>query len=228
MTRADLYTFVTSLLNDTQIDETLFENLLDNAQMEVEGMRPWVQLRSSDATQSWNPGDTYQTGKTLNASFREWYEEQPVILLDTNKTPFQLSEIPYSQNYLYKDQVGRFAVDYPNNLLYIMGTPDKAYTVVQNFIKVSTLVSATSTSTWIFPARFHKILGLMVAEKWKNGIDYDVFSNAQANQQTAQATDILNEMTRWDSRLQQSMTRGLNPFSGELGFENRADGTHIV
>lgn len=228
MTKSELYTFVGQLLNDINIDTTLFDSLLDNAQMEIEGRRPWVILRASDSTQSASAGNSASSAKTLAADFREWYEEAPIQLLDVNNNVMDLREVPLSQVNRYRNSGERFAVDYKNFLFYILGNLSQAYTIVQNYIKVGTLVSAADGNSWEFPVRYHKILGLMIAEKWKNGIDYDVFSNAQANQQAAQALAIYNEMTRWDSRLQNGMTRGVDPFGNGFGFSNELNGTHLI
>lgn len=210
MTKSEIYTFVTSLLNEIQIDVTLFTSLLDNAQMRIEGMRPWVILRGSDVSQTANVGDDFTTSKTLAADFREWYDEAPIQLISAQNTSLPLVEVPYADRYVYKSSGGRFCVDYANNRFYLLTTVQQPYTILQNYIKLSTLVSSADSATWVFPERFHKILGLMVAEMWKNGIDYDVISNSQATQQSAQAAAILNEMTRWDSRLQLNMTRGID------------------
>lgn len=228
MNKTDLYTFVTSLLNEIQIDTTLFNSFLDNSQMEIEGRRPWVQLRAVDTSQTVSSGNTFLTAKTLPADFREWYDEAPILLVNSNNMVQALLEVPFSQRYPYRQQDGIFCVDYPNSNLYVMGNITQTYTLHQHYIKIPTLISAADGNSWVFPVRFHKILGLMIAEKWKNGIDYDVFSNAQASQQAGQALAILNEMTRWDDRLQKNMTRGINPFSGELGFQSQLNGTHLV
>jgi len=80
------------------------------------------------------------------------------------------------------------------------------------------LVSAASNNTWAFPSEYSKILALDVAVMWRLGVDYDQVNarNADANAGLAEA--IYNEMTRWDSRLQNSMTAGLDPFNPSLGM----------
>lgn len=224
MQKSALYTFVTSLLNEIQIDTTLFSTFLDVAQMRVEGIRPWVILRGQDNTQTASQGDTFLTSKNLATDFREWYDESPIQLVDSNNNPIGLVEVPFADRFQYRSSGGRFCVDYPNNKIYLLGNLTQSYTIYQNYIKVSTLVSTSDTTSWVFPERFHKILGLMIAEMWKNGIDYDVFTNSQATQQAGQAKAILDEMVRWDMRLQQNMTRGLDPFNQGTFNANNAGG----
>jgi hypothetical protein len=216
MTRAEIYTLLTStsgLLAGIQLDETIFENLLDIAQMQVEGMRPWIFLRSEDTTQTASPSDTFSTPKTLAASFSEWCEESPIELIDASNNAFFLTEVPFSERYKYRTSTGRFCVDYPNSLFYLLGNLTDAYTIKQSFIKLSTLVSSASTAQWIFPARFHKLLALTVAALWRHGVDYDIFNAAMADQQVKQAQQMLDIMTRWDSNLQYNMQRGKDPFN---------------
>ncbi len=217
---------VTSLLNEIQIDTTLFDTFLDNAQMRVEGIRPWVVLRTQDATQIASPGDDFTVGKTLASDFREWYDEAPIQLVSNNVSQ-PLVEVPFADRFIYKSSGGRFAADYVNNLFYLLTNINQAYTIYQNYIRVAPLVSANNT--WVFPERFHKILPLMIAEMWKNGIDYDVVSNAQASQQSMQAAAMLSEMTRWDSRLQLNMTRGIDSTASMGSFNNGVmNGTNIL
>lgn len=221
MTRAQIYTLLTDpngLLSGVQIDETIFENLLDIVQMQVEGVRPWVWIRDSDATQTASPGDTFTTQKTLAATFSTWYEESALRLVDVNNNELTLLEVPYADRFKYRNTSGRFAVDYPNSKFYLLGTITQSYTIYQNFIKVPTLVSSDASASWVFPVRFHKILALMVAVLWRKGIDYDVFNNVLGDNQASQAKMMLDIMTRWDSELQANMQRGKDPFdSNSIG-----------
>ena len=208
MTRDELYEFTTGLTSGVQIDLSLFNTFLDVAQMRLEDMRPWVFLRVLDTTQTFNANDTYTTPKIVPTDFKEWFEETPIQLVDANNSPILLAEVPFSQRLQYRQAMGRYCVDYPNNQLFILGNITQPYTIYQNYIKISTLVSSAPSATWIFPSRFHKILALMVAIYWRKGIDYDVFNQTLADNQGVQVLEILDIMTRWDSNLQQNMQRG--------------------
>lgn len=207
MTRTELYTFVTTLLTGIQIDETTFETLLDIAQMNVEDTRPWVVLRDVDNTQTIG-GLSGSSFYNLNANFKEWYDENhSVMIVDGSNNPTYLKEIPMAMKFQYQNTPNRFYVDYSQNKLYLCGSPVSG-TIYQFFIKSSPLVSADNV--WVFPTRYHKLLGLYVAVYWKEGIDYDIISNLQANQQATQAVSILNAMTIWDNRIQKFQQTGVD------------------
>lgn len=228
MDRSQLYTFVTALLAGIQPDETTFETYLDIAQARIEGLRPWVKLRAVDSTQTLSPSDTFQTPKTMPADFDRWYAEMPVVLVDANGSPLYLAEIPFYQRFTYQKAGGHFYTDPATNLLYVCGTYSQAQTIHQHYLKTSTLVSAAAGNSWIFPARFHKLLALMVAVFWKKGIDYDIISNVQADSQAGQAAELLDVMTTWDAELQQNAQRGLDPFQSLDGLTGTLNGNQLT
>lgn len=223
MTKAELYTFVTSLTGGIQIDADLFDTFLDVAQMQIEGLRPWVILRGIDTTQSLSAGDNWQNAKDLPSDFKEWCEETPVRLVDANYNVIDIAEIPFAKRLDYKTSSGVFCVDYSNNEFYVLGNLTQPYTIHQSYVKAAPLVSGDNT--WTFPERFHKILALMVAVFWRKGIDYDIFNQTLADNQMQQINGILDIMTRWDSNLQQGMQRGLDPFNAyTIGGGNQSGG----
>lgn len=225
MTRTQIFNFVVGLLGGVEPDETTFELFLDIAQMNVEDARPWVYTRSSDSTQTISPSDTFQTQKTLSANFKLWFDEAPIQLLDASNQPIYLTEIPYSDRFAYQKAAQRFCVDYPNSKIYILGQVTQSYTILQNFTALTTLVSSSESAAWLFPERFHKILALMVAIYHRKGIDYDIFNNIQADNQTQQVGAIMDVMTRWDSSLQYNMQRGKDPFnSNSIGGGSTSGG----
>lgn len=227
-TRADLYTFLTSLLNDIQIDETLFETLLDACQTEVESIRPWVLLRAEDSSQQATSSTTFQSSFLLPADFKEWYGRTPIMLVDSDYNPIPISEVPFKDRFQYQKSGARFCVDYPNNKLYILGTLEKTYTIYMSYIKNATLISSSATQTWVSGWKnYTKLLALMMAEKWKNGIDYDVFSDAQANQQGKQAQALLQSMIVNDNRLQKGMQNAVDPFDVEMQNHGQLSGNRL-
>lgn len=219
MNRTNIYDFVTSLLNGTAIDLDLFNTLLDVAQSNIEGLRPWVILRATDSTQSAGSGNGFLVAKTIPADFSRWYDDDAsVVLTDGGNNPLYFRQVPLAKKFSYKDATGVFYADYTLLQFYLCGNLTQSYTINLNYIKDSELVSGDEDNEWVFPSRFHKILGLSVAVYWKLGVDYDIISNAQADKQATQAAAIYDIMSRWDSNLQNSMTRGIDPFnSAESG-----------
>ena len=160
MTRAQLYTFVTNLLGGIEIDEALFYNFLDIAQMQLEGVRPWVKIRGYNTGLTAGAGTAFNTSFALATDFNQWYDEEASIqLIDSNNSPLFFVEVPFDHRYQYRNAANRFAVDYSTNLLYLFGTITQTYTILQNYIKVPTLVSTSADSTWVFPDRFHPKCG---------------------------------------------------------------------
>jgi len=209
MTKSQLYQFVTSLTGGVEIETTAFDLFLEIAQMRIEGLRPWVILRTSDTSQTVSPAEPLSVSYNFPTDFAEFYdEEESCQLVDSNGNPITLKEIPYAQRFRYKNANGRFCVDYANNKIYILGNINGTFTLNINYIGISTLVSIDDNNMWIFPPRFHKILGLMIAIMWRKGIDYDVFNQPLADNQEMQVREIYDIMTRWDSNLQYSMQRG--------------------
>lgn len=214
MTKAELYTLTTNLCGGFEMDMTLFEQFLDIAQMKIEGMRNWVILKNEDASQSIAPGESFTSAKNLPTGFLNWADDDsPIQLIDANGNPLGYREVPLSKKYFYKQYGGVFFVDYILNKLYICGTITQGYTIHQYFIKESPLVSAGNT--WVFPERFQKILAFYAAIYWKLGVDYDVVSNTQGNNNASVANAIYDIMTNWDARLQEAQTRGLDPFNSD-------------
>jgi len=228
MTRAQLYIFVTSLLGGIEIDETIFYNFLDIAQMQLEGVRPWVKIRGYSSGLTASVGTTFNTSFALATDFNQWYDEEASIqLIDSNNSPLFFVEVPYDRRFQYRNANGRFAVDYSTNLFYIFGTITQSYTILQSYIKVPDLVSADATNSWVFPVRFHPMLGLLVAAFWRHGVDYDVFNNPMADKQIGQALAMLDVMKTWDSNLQASMQRGKDPFDSNSIGPGSANGGFV-
>lgn len=221
MNRTQLYAFVSSLLDNYQIDATLFDTFLDIAQMAVEGIRPWRVLLSEDVTQTWGAGDTFLTQKSIPALFMNYESESPIIATDSQNNPTYLFEVPFSEKNRYRNTMGKFYCDYANNHLYVCGAATQSYTLHQFFIKESPLLSAKTGASyddllWIFPSRFSKILGLYIAVYWKLGPDYDIISNTQANQFASMANTMNSIMETWDSKIQNSQARGIDPFDRDV------------
>lgn len=211
MTKAEQYTFVTSLLGGYQMDTTLFDTFLGIAKNTVEGLRPWVKLRTVDTSQTVSASGSYLTAKALPSDFRKWYDLENAIVLSTASQQIPYVEIPISQRLRYRDYMGRFYADYTNNQFYICGPVSGSFTANLNYIRSSAALSADS-DTWEFPSEYHPILGLYVAGFWKSGVDYDPINKPQADEHSRLANVIYTSMVKWDGDLQSSQTRGLDPF----------------
>ena len=208
MTKAELQSLTTEILDGFEMSQSLFDAFLDVAQTTREGERNWVSLRSSDATQSLGASNTYTTAHTIPSTFASWYATSPVVLTNASGARQELQEIPIDKRDQYKNDPNKFYCDYVNNKIYICGTFSEAMTINQYFKKEGTLVSADDANTWIFPDRYHKMLAFDIAVMHKLGIDYDVINNIQANENASIANRLFKQMEEWDNELQLSALNG--------------------
>ena len=209
MTKAELYTFVTSLNDGYQMGTSLFDTFLNIAQMRRENQRPWMILRSVDTSNSITGANTFLTANTLPTDFRKWYSATPIALVNAQGDIQQrCSEVQINDRNSYKGFLDKFYCDYGNSQFFMCGTPSQSFTLNLFYIKKSTLVSSADGNEWIFPSEYHPILGLDVSVMWKLGVDYDVINNAQGNANAGLANAIFEQMTEWDSDLQNSSLQG--------------------
>lgn len=225
MTKTELYTFTTSLLDGLEMEETLFDTFLNIAQMYWENQRPWMILRSEDTSQTISTGNTFETEKSLPTDFRKWYTRFPIVLTDSQANSQQfLREIPISMKLAYKQDISRFYCNYRTNKFYVCGQPSQSLTIRQYYIMKTTLVSASDSNDWDFPTEYHPILALSVATYHKLGIDYDIINNSQASNNAALAVQIYMSMSEWDSDLQNSSIQGQDYGSGQGWTGNSSGG----
>lgn len=223
-----LYTFVTSLLFEYEMDQTLFQTYLDDSQSQIEGMRPWMLLRANDMSQSCGPSTTWQTAFNLGSvtypfmKFFQTVTTAAITLVDVNNNPYLLREVPFADRYQYKNVGGVFCVDYVNKKLYILGTLTQTYTIVQNYIYQPPRLNSNGSNTWVFDqydATASKVLGFLIALRWK-GIDYDLINLQNATQLGAAANMIIDRLTAWDADLQVNAQSGKDPFgNGNIDWQ---------
>jgi hypothetical protein len=229
MTWETLYAMASSVRRNQTIDTTLFTEVLNDIRMEIESERDWEFLRKSDQSQMWNPGDTWQTPKTLPADFVRWIEDDPVILWDGNTNPGSLVEqvtiIGYDQLLWFNSDSNTMAVDYPNNQFYFGGTTTQAFIVVLNYLKDSGEILPASGNTsysWAFPARYHKRLAYEVVHSYRLGVDYDQLAAANAVGNKASADAAKKAMMRWDANLKRQRLRNRDYYPQDYpNFVNR-------
>ncbi len=218
MTKAEIYAFVTSLNDASPVEESLFNTLLNTAQMNRENDRPWVILRTEDSSKTRGTADTFETPYDLATDFRRWYTRYPIILTDAQGNAVKsLREIPINMKNVYRNDDGKFYVDYKLRKLYICGTVPQSLTIRQYYIGKTTLVSAADGNSWDFPSEYHQILGFDVAVMHKLGVDYDRVNAAQADNNALQAALIFKQMEDWDGALQLSSTEGVDYGSSPSG-----------
>lgn len=207
MTGDELYTFTCNiLLGGIQMNVVAFYQLLNMVKNTLEGERPWLRLKTEDATQSWATADTFQTGaKTLPADFRQVWPAKGNLssmkLVDASgNLGVDCSEIFMEQKFEYKDSAGFFYIDHANGQFYLTGQADKAYTIHLFYKKKSPDIAAGTS--WIFPSEYHIGLAEIVASMHKAGIDYDDINSRMAAQNSADYARVRASMIAWDTELQ--------------------------
>jgi len=147
----------------------------------------------------------------MPSNFLFWQSDCPITLVNPNNTNDFLdsfNEVPVSKLVSYQFQSYKYAVDYPNSILYIAGTVDKTYTIYKNYIYKPDDV--TETTSWAFPAQFHGLLAYAVAALQKGGIDFDDQNARMAGDNAATVQSIYQAMIDWDSRLQEQSLEGVD------------------
>lgn len=222
MNRLKLYEFVTSLLDDFEMEDTLFNSFLDVAQMNRENARPWVILRTIQSSQTITTANTYLTALTLPTDFKKFFTTRASIVLTDSQGNLikTLREVPLSSRHSYKNDGGKFYVNYSTRQIFICGSQSQTATVNISYIKKTTKISAADANKWEFSSYddYEKILGFDIAVMHKLGVDYDQTNAQQGNNNAAQAQIILNMMIDWDNELALSAQQGVdyntNPGSG--------------
>lgn len=229
MNREELYIFTTSLLDDFQMDLTLFYSFLDVAQSNTENERPWVILRSEDSSQTASAGQTIADSHDLPSNFRKFFGRFPVVLVDSSGNAIRkLREIPINMRNEYRNDNDKFYVDYSTKKFYLCGTQNASATIYQYYIKKPTKISAATGNTWVFSAYddYEKKLAFDIAVMHKLGVDYDQINAMQGNANAAQSKLIFEQMKEWDNELalsaQQGVDYGSSPLSGRTEYSGNS------
>lgn len=196
MTGAELKTFTESLLDGQTIDKDLFYILANVARVRIEEERNWKILETDNTSQTSSPGDTFLTMKTLPTDFGNMIK---VFTVDSDNNQLEYRPCSFAERYAYKDAMMRYYIDLANGQFALTGNKSKSTTIHLIYCKTSTdIAEATS---WAFPSRFHAILGFMVAEMHKAGVDYDQTNALQAVQHRADAKVLWESMILWDTNI---------------------------
>jgi hypothetical protein len=207
MTAQEIKDFVESIIDDS-VDDTLFLTLLNVAKDNLEEDRDWMFLKAVDSTQSINPGDTYLTMKTLPTLFRK--------ILKVFVDDLEYYGIQFEDRIRYKDGQRKYYLDLANSQLGIIGTPAETKTIHQFYIKTTAELTLATSPT--FPARFHKILGFLVAGYITAGVDADDIYARMSPEHKIAANTLKDSMESWDTSLRlNAMNYSASPFSGGGG-----------
>jgi hypothetical protein len=196
MTGSEIKTFVEVGLDAGSINDTAFYQMLNVAKTILEEERDWKILEKDYSSLSASVGDTFLTIKTLPSDFGNAIE---LFITDGNNAPTYYSPIPYRLRYHYKDASHRYWIDLANSTFGLTGKVSQSQTI--HMIYRHTSSEITSGSSWVFPSRFHALLGLMVSQMYKGGVDYDIVSARQLVQNRVDALALYQSLLLWDDNL---------------------------
>lgn len=205
MNGTQLYQAVQTMYSNFGIDPTLFLQFVNVARSNRELQRPWMRLRKVWFTQTVTPANQWNTPIPMPTDFEYLTEDGQITLFDGIDTYQDIDEVPYTMVPQYKDYSNKFAIDHPNQDLYIMGIIGQNYNIWMPY--QADYGDITNTTTWTnIPSRFHMMLAFDALAMYEMGVDYDDLQARNANGLAQQAELLFNSMVKWDDRLQRSAT----------------------
>lgn len=107
--------------------------------------------------------------------------------------------MPFEDQHAYQDVSHRYYIDYGNSQYYLTGTP-KSGTVYFYYLRYTPDIESTTSP--VFPDRFHPLLAFQVAGYYQNGVDSDDMFARMSPENKAQAVLLQKSMEAWDMNLQ--------------------------
>ncbi len=205
MTGQELYDLVKQILGGEGPNQAYILQLINLSKIIYEGSRPWKVLSTKNNALTVTGSNNYTVPFPLPANFNRYLGESTlaqgsIVLFDGVANVQYLTEVPIENILNYKDEFGRFAVDYSTGQFYICGVVPGSFTIYQYYIE--DVAPITLATTWLrFPARFHPILAFDAAARWRLGTDYDDVNARNADDNGGMALNIYKTMETWDTEL---------------------------
>jgi hypothetical protein len=181
MTGSEILTLFAQIIGeegDSPLDQTFALQLMNIAKDKVEELTDFEYLKKKVSL----------TTSTLPANFREF------IKLTSNAVPVPLR--PFEDYEMYNDG---YYIDYANSTINAIGsyttTPIMTY-------KYQTDDLTTSTSP-VFPARFHSLLAYEMAFIYQAGIDGDDLNFRMSQIHLTQREELKKLLLNWDAQIKQ-------------------------
>lgn len=208
MTGSELKTLNTAFLSGTEMNDTLFYQLLNMVKNIKESSRDWMILRSFDSSITFTASDDYTGTKALPARFLRVYapydgrrgEQTGVYIVDSSGNKNALTPIKFADRFNYKDIDGYYYIDVKNSTIGRTGT--LAGTLHLFFIQGT--VDIDSAGEWTFPSYSHILLAVDVVIMHKGGIDWDTVNANQVPYNQKMINDISSQLSMWNARLEQN------------------------
>lgn len=221
MTGSEIKTFCETALEMDNINDVAFYQLLNVAKTKLEEERNWKILEKDDTSQTASTSDTFLSFKTLPTDFGN---DMGLFVVNGNNQPIWYDPIPFLKRYEYKDASRRYYIDLANSRYALTGKLSSGYTTIHLVYRSASTDIAEGTS-WVFPSRFHAILGFLVAEMYKGGADYDEISARQIIQNRADAALLYQSLLDWDTNLRVREQNGMYTQQGGYDSDGIPEGT---
>lgn len=193
MTGTELKTFAETILGGDTIDEVLFYQLLNIAKTNLEEKRPWQFLKKLNSSATATAGQTYLTTRSLPTDFKLDYK----VMLGADH---ELTPIPFEDQHLYRNVYGQYFIDVANSAYALTGTIGRTDTIYFYYLRNTDDI--TSSTSPVFPSRFHPLLGFYIVGYYQNGVDADDIFARMSTENKVAAKTLENSMVQWDVNLQ--------------------------
>lgn len=206
--------YLTPTLGGRSLGNTYSLALMNMSRNRIQENRNWVCMRAVDNSQSISAGNNSANPIALPSGWMEYLDPEinggyGAIQLWDGTSYVQLTEVPPQMALTYKNRFGHFWVDIANNLVYILGQCPKAYTVYQFFKK--DFGDITMNTSWFpFPSRFHPIIAIRAAARYRLGTSIDDLNANNAADNDKEVKGMLDDMIMWDAGKQLAISENLN------------------
>lgn len=185
MTGLELKTLSESILDGLTIDTDFYYQLLNIAKTKLEEQRLWQYLKKLNSSNT-----ASSTAVTLPTDFAEDYKV-------TVGTSLEYVPVPFEEQHIYATSSGRYFIDWSALTLKLLGNNIKSDTLYIFYKKFTP--ELTSTTSPVFPTRFHPLLAYYVAAYYQSGVDSDDIFARMAPENRSAAMELERAMKQWDS-----------------------------
>lgn len=206
MLGSDILNLLTEILGDEAPSQTYMLSLINMTKTIVEAKRPWKVLSTKDTSQTVTGSNTYLNAFPLPANFYRYLGESElsegsIKLFDGSDNKYTLTEVPIENILDYRNEFGKFAVDYNNKQFFICGIVPGTFTIYQYYIQ--TTATITANNSWEkFPSAYYpQILAFATAARWRLGTDWDEIASNNADDNVNMYNMIFEAMSDWDNEL---------------------------
>ncbi len=205
MTGQQLLDLLTSILGNEAPSQTYMLQLINIAKSIIETKRPWKVLSTNNHSLVVTGANTSTNPFPLPDDFQRWLGDSSLTegqlkLFDGNNNIQYLTQVPIEEILDYKNEFGRFAVDYEQNVFYITGVVPGTFTIYEYYIK-NTPDITRATKWGRFPANLTTILAFDAACRWRLGTDYDDVAARNAEDNGKMVAMLMEALSAWDTEL---------------------------